>query len=86
MIAVVQGNGHVGKPLGLSHLGSRKDDVLHAGAAQLLDALFAQHPAHGVGHIALSAAVGAHDTGDAVMEFKYQLIGKGFKPLNLNTF
>ena len=86
MVAVVQGNGHIGKPLGLSHFGSRKDDILHAGAAQLLDALLAQHPADRIGHIALAAAVGAHDAGNAVMEFKYQLIGKGFKPLNLNTF
>jgi hypothetical protein len=86
MVAVVQGDSHVGKSLGLSHLGSRKDDILHAGAAQLLDALLTQYPAHGVGYIALAAAIGTHDAGDAVMEFKYQLIGKGFKPLNLNTF
>ena len=86
MVPVIQGDGHVGEPLGLAQLRAGKDHVLHAGAAQLLDALFAEHPAHRVGHIAFSAAVGAHNAGDSVVELKHQLVRKGFKPLDFDTF
>ncbi len=35
-----------------------------------LSPLFTQHPAHRVCHVALSAAVGAHDAGDSVVELE----------------
>ena len=53
---------------------------------QLLDLLLTEHPADCIGNIALSASVRSHDAGDAVVEFKYDLIGKGFESLYFNAF
>ncbi len=86
MIRIVQRDSHIGKALGLSHLGSRKYDVLHAAAAKLPYALFSQHPAHRVGHIALSAPVWTHNPRNPVVEFKQKPVGKGFEALYLNAF
>ena len=76
MVGVVQSNGDTGKALGLSRLCSGEDDILHAGASKLFDLLLSQHPAHCVRNIALSAAVRSHNTGNSVMKFKYDLVGK----------
>ena len=55
------------------------------GTAQLLHALFAKHPPHRVGHIALTASVGSDNAGDPVMKIKLYPVGKGLEPLHLNT-
>ena len=47
-----------------------EDDVLLPAGAQQAQALFAEHPAHGVGHVALAGAVGADDGGDAGAELE----------------
>ena len=86
VVAVVQGDGHIGKSLGLAQLRTGKDHVLHVGPPQLLHPLLAQNPSHRIGYIALSAAVGAHDTRDSIVEFKDNFIGKRFKSLNFNAF
>ena len=41
----------------LSRLGSGENNILHISAAELLGALFAEHPAHRIANIALSTAV-----------------------------
>jgi hypothetical protein len=52
----------------LAALGALEDDVLHLAAAQGLGALLAEHPADRVGDVALAAAVGPDDGGDAGFE------------------
>ena len=42
-----------------------KDHVEHGRAAQVLNALLAEHPSYRIGHVTLAAAVGANDAGDA---------------------
>src|SRR5699024_6590281 len=86
VIGIVQSNGYGGEPQRLSGLGPGKNHVLHAAAPELLGALFPQHPAHRVAYIALSASVGPHDPGNAVMEFQHYFIGKGFESLHFYTF
>ena len=86
MIAVVQSNGNIGVAQRFSGLCSRENNILHAGTTQLLDALFSQHPSYRVRNVTLTAAVRSYDTGDSVVELKYDLIGKWFEPVDLNTF
>ena len=54
-----------GHPQRRLSVGAGENHVFHRFAAQLLDALLAHHPADGVDHVALAAAVGADDRGDA---------------------
>ena len=63
-----------------------KDNVLHTGASQLLNTLFTKHPADCICNIALSTSVWAYDTGNTIMKFKKQFVGKGLKSLDLNAF
>ena len=86
MISVVQGNGHIGKPLRLSKFGSGKNNVLHGSAPKLLDPLLSQHPADCIGYIAFSRSIGAYNAGNSIMKFKDNFVGKGLKALNFNTF
>ena len=57
--------GHRARP---PPVGTREDDVLHAAPPQVARALLSQHPEHGVGDVALAAAVGPDDDGDARLE------------------
>ena len=86
MVGVVQGDGHIGKSLGLSRLCAGEDHILHGGTSELLYLLLTEHPADCIGNIALSASVWANDAGNSVVEFKYDLIGKGFESLYFDTF
>ena len=45
---------------------------------QVAEALFAQHPAQGVGDVALATAVGTDDGGNAIIEDKWLLAGECF--------
>ena len=86
MIGIVQRDRHIGKALRAAQLRPRKNHILHGAAPQLADALFAQHPADRVGHIALAAAVGPHNSRNPVVKFKQDTVGKGLKALYLNAF
>ena len=86
MIAVVQGNGHIGESQGLSGLCPGKNNILHVSAPELFGALFSQNPADRVCHITFSAAVRAYDTCDAIMKFKGNFICKGLESLHINAF
>ena len=50
--------GHLGHAQGFAALASVEDHIFHLVAAEMFCALFSQHPADGVGDVALAAAVG----------------------------
>ena len=54
-------------------------------AAQRLRALLAEHPGNRIDDVALAAAVGADDGGDAVIERKFGSVGKALEAGNLET-
>ena len=64
---------------GLARIGAVEDDVFHLVAAQALGALFAKHPRERVGHVALTAAVGSDDGGDATVECQLGSIREGLE-------
>ena len=78
--------GNISKAKRPARLRPRKNNILHRGPAQLLDSLLTQHPPDRIRDIALSASVRSHNSGDAVVEFKFNLVGKGLEALNFNTF
>ena len=57
---IVEHELHGGAAHGLPLGRAVEDHVVHVLAAQLLGGRFAQHPAHGVDHVRLAAAVGTH--------------------------
>ena len=85
-VRVVQSDGNISKAKRPARLRPREDDVLHGRPAQLLDSLLTQHPPDRIRDIALSASVGAYDSGNTVVKFKFNLVCKGLEALNLNTF
>ena len=85
MVRIVQGDRHIGKSLGFSCLCAGEDHVLHGRTSELLYLLLTEHPADCVGNIALSTSVRTNDAGDSVVEFKYDLICKGFESLYFDT-
>ena len=85
-VRIVQCDGNISKAKRPACLCPREDDILHRGPAQLLDSLLAQHPPDRVRDIALAAAVGSHDPGDAVLKFKSGFVCKGLEALNFDTF
>ena len=86
VVGIVQRDRDIGISHRFSRFGPGKDDVLHRGASELFDLLLSQHPAHSVRYVALSAAVWAYDSRDAVMKVESDLVGKRFKALYLDTF
>ena len=85
MVRIIQSDSHIGKSLGLSRLRTGEDHILHGGTSELFYLLFTEHPADCIGNIALSASVRANDAGNSVVEFKYDLISKGFESLYFDT-
>jgi len=77
---VCERQGHLCEAEGLAGLTAAEDHVLHLIAAEVLGALLTQHPAYGIGDVALAAAVGAHDGGDAGLEVERGLLEEGLKP------
>ena len=63
----------------LAGVGALEDDILHLAAAEGLGALLAEHPADGVGDVALAAAVGPDDGGDAGLETEGGVVGEAFE-------
>ena len=59
-----------------------KDQVLHAVAAQGLGALLAQRPAHGLGDVALAAAIRAHDGRDAGEDLEGGALREGLEAVD----
>ena len=56
-----------------------EDDIQHGAAAQALRAALAEHPLDGVHHVALAAAVGAHDAGDGGVKTELRRIGEALE-------
>ena len=81
--SVVKDERHLAVGEGAAGFGAVEDDVLHTRAAQRLGRLFAEHPADGVGDVALAAAVRADDAGDTVVKFDGGLVGKRLEPHEL---
>ena len=81
-----QAQAHLGGGAGLAGIAAVEDDVFHLLAAQALGALLAEHPRNGVGDVALAAAVGADDGGDALVEGQLRAVGKRLEAGNLETF
>ncbi|MCU0277240.1 MAG: hypothetical protein MUF02_10425 [Acidobacteria bacterium] len=77
-LAVVVGEGcaDLGHAQGFLGGAAGEDQVLVVLAAQVLDALLAQHPEQGVDQVALAAAVGADHCRDARMELDDGLLRK----------
>ena len=85
-LRVVQHQRHLGEAHLIPLLRATEDNVLHLRAPEALGALLAHDPADGVGDIALSRAVGAHDGGDILPEVQDGLVREGFKALNFQRF
>jgi hypothetical protein len=55
---------------------AREDDLVHAGTAQLLGALFSEHPARGVDEVRFARAVRSDDRRDARLEDQTRPLGE----------
>ena len=80
-----QGEHALGHPQRLAAVGAVEDDVLHGAAAQGLGALLAEHPGDRFREVALAAAVGADDGGDAAGEADFHRIDKGLEAGDLEA-
>ena len=81
-VGIDQRHGDVGHAERFAVAGAGKDDVFHAGAAEAFGGLFAQDPTDGIADIALAAAVGADDGGDAIaVEAEFGAIAKALESL-----
>ena len=79
-VAVVEEERDLGDVHRAPRRGALEDHVLHLPAAEQAGRLLAQHPAHGVGHVGLAAAVGPDDGGDAFLEGEGDVVGEGLEP------
>src|SRR5690606_16788782 len=70
---------------GFARVRAFEDDVLHLAAAKRLGALLAQHPADGVGDVALSATVGTDNRGYTGLETEGRVVGKTFETVELES-
>ena len=62
---------------------SLEDHLFHLRAAQGPGALLAEYPAHGIGDVGFSAAVGAHYRGDTGLEHHFDAVSERLEPVNL---
>jgi len=77
-VAVVEGDRRLGHAGASALRATGENHVGRAAGAQRAVALLAQHPAQGVGDVALAAAVGADDGRDAAVEQEFRLRGERF--------
>ena len=84
--AVGQRQAHLGHRQRLGLVGAVEDHVGHGAAAQRLRALFAQHPADRVRHVALAAAVRAHDRHHSGFEHQLRPLGEALEPDHFECF
>jgi hypothetical protein len=88
-VLVVEDQGDLGQAGALAAGGTVEDDVLHGVAAQGLGRLLPQHPAHGIHHVGLAAAVGSHHGAEALGKIQDRTVGEGLEagdlqPLDLH--
>jgi hypothetical protein len=81
-LAVGEGDADFGEAQGLARVGAAEDHVLHLRAAQRRGTLLAEHPADGVGDVALAAAVGADDRHHAGFEHEAGPVGEALEPVD----
>ena len=86
MVAVVKGNGNIGKSQRFSRLRTGEDNILHIAPSELFGALLAKNPADRIAYVAFSASVRSYDSGNSVMKFEIDFLCKGLKPLHFNVF
>ena len=65
---------------------TREDQILALFAPQVAYIGFAQHPAQGVGDVALAGAIGSDDSGDAVLEEEFGTVGEALVALDFEPF
>ena len=70
----------------LALFGAVENDVRHFAAAQGLGGGFAEHPADGIDHVGLAAAVRADDAGHAFGEFKHGLVRERLEAVDFESF
>jgi hypothetical protein len=85
LLAVGEQQRDLGELRGLARVGALEDHVLHLAAAEGLGALFAEHPADGVGDVALAAAVGTDDRRHTGLETEGRVVGKTFETVELES-
>ena len=85
-VGVVEHQVDLGEPDGLARGGTREDDVFHRLPAQLLGALLAEYPQHGVGHVGLAGAVRPDDDGHARLQLEDRTVRKRLEALEYKRF
>src|SRR6185436_6389217 len=83
LVAGGEGDRHLREPHGGPQLGPPEDHVLHRRAAELLGALLAETPLHGVDDVRLAAAVRADDARESGAEVERSAIGERLEALEL---
>ena len=86
MVRIIECDRNICVAEGLTIFRSRKDNILHRGSSKLLDRLFSKDPAYCVRNVTLAASVRSYDSRNSFMKIKYDLVGKRFKAVYLNTF
>ena len=79
LLAVGEGDGHLGEAEGLARVGAVEHHVHELRAADRRRALFAEHPADGVGDVRLAASVRPDDGDHARLERQARTVGEGFE-------
>ena len=86
-VGIDQGHGDVGHAERLAVARAGEDHVFHAGAAQALGGLLAEHPTDGVADVGFAAAVGADNGGDArPVEPQFGAVAEGLESLEFDAF
>ncbi len=85
-LAIGHRQGDFGHAQRLAFFRAVENDVGHFAAAQGLGGGFAEHPADGIDHVGLAAAVRADDAGHAFGEFKDGLVREGLEAVEFESF
>ena len=63
----------------LARIGAIENDIGHFIAAERLGGLLPEHPAHGIEHVRLAAAIRADNGGNALVKAENRFIGERFE-------
>ena len=86
IVRVEQSHGDLGHSDRTAVACAGEDDVFHAGAAERLGGLLAQHPADGVAQVGLTTTVGADDGGDASSrKTHFRPVDERLEPLDFDS-